>query len=95
LAVCWALLSWSRLLGPFYTVAMTVSLDLPDTLASIDPHYLRGALVALLYHTGKLSERQACEALGMTRRAFEEWLPRFGLSILIDSQDNLEAELSA
>jgi hypothetical protein len=41
----------------------------------------------MLYHTGKLSERQAREALGITRRAFEELLPRFGLSILIDSQE--------
>lgn len=78
-----------------YTLPMRVSVDLPDTLASIDPHYLRGALVAMLYHTGKLSERQAREALGMTRRAFEELLPRFGLSILIDSQENLEVELGA
>ena len=74
---------------------MRVSVDLPDTLANLDPHYLRGALVAMLYHTGKLSERQAREALGMTRRAFEELLPRFGLSILLDSQENLEVELSA
>lgn len=74
---------------------MTVSIDLPDTLANIDQHYLRGALVALLYHAGKLSERQAREALGMTRRAFEELLPRFGLSILVDSQENLDAELRA
>ena len=74
---------------------MRVSVDLPDTLANIDPHYLRGALVAMLYHAGKLSERQAREALGMTRRAFEELLPRFGLSILVDSQENLEVELGA
>jgi hypothetical protein len=49
----------------------------------------------MLYHTGKLSERQAREVLGMTRRAFEELLPRFGLSILVDSQENLDAELGA
>jgi hypothetical protein len=77
-----------------YNRPMRVSLELPDSIAS-DPHYLKEALVALLYHTGKLSERQAREALGMTRRAFEEMLPRFGFSILVDSPENLEIELSA
>jgi hypothetical protein len=74
---------------------MRVSVDLPDTLTNIDPHYLREALVAMLYSTGKLSQRQAREVLGMTRRAFEELLPRFGLSVLVDSPENLEVELSA
>ncbi len=31
----------------------------------------------------------------MTRRAFEELLPRFGFSILVDSRENLETELNA
>ena len=74
---------------------MTVSLELPDSFASVDPRYLKEALVAMLYHTGKLSERQAREALGMTRRAFEELLPRFGFSILVDSRENLDIELNA
>jgi len=30
----------------------------------------------------------------MTRRAFEELLPRFGFSILVDSQENLESSLT-
>ncbi len=73
---------------------MTVSLELPDSVA-FEPRYLKEALIAMLYHTGKLSERQAREALGMTRRAFEEMLPRFGFSILVDSRENLDAELNA
>jgi hypothetical protein len=73
---------------------MRVSLELPDSM-SVDPRYLKEALVAMLYHMGKLSERQAREALGMTRRAFEEMLPRFGFSILVDSRENLDIELSA
>ena len=73
---------------------MRVSVDLPDSLVNFAPHYLREALVAQLYHTGKLSERQAREVLGMTRRAFEEMLSRFGLSILIDSVENLKVELA-
>jgi hypothetical protein len=74
---------------------MIVSLELPDSIASVEPRYLKEALIAMLYHTGKLSERQAREALGMTRRAFEEILPRFGFAILVDSQENLEIELGA
>lgn len=74
---------------------MAVSLELPDSFASVDLRYLKEALVAMLYHTGKLSERQAREALGMTRRAFEELLPRFGFSTLVDSRENLETELNA
>jgi len=74
---------------------MKLSVELPDSLVDIDSRYLKEALVATLYHTGRLSERQAREALGMTRRAFEEVLPRFGFSILVDSQENLDTELSA
>ena len=74
---------------------MIVSLELPDSFASVDPRYLKEALIAMLYHTGKLSERQAREALGMTRRAFEELLPRFGFSILVDSRENPGIEMNA
>jgi hypothetical protein len=74
---------------------MKLSVELPDSLVDIDSRYLKEALVATLYHTGRLSERQARETLGMTRRAFEEVLPRFGFSILVDSQDNLDTELGA
>ncbi len=74
---------------------MIVSLELSDSFAAVDPRYLKEALIAMLYHTGKLTARQAREALGMTRRAFEELLPRFGFSILVDSRENLEIELSA
>ncbi|HWM93921.1 MAG TPA: UPF0175 family protein [Thermoanaerobaculia bacterium] len=74
---------------------MKVSLELPDSMPPVDTRYLKEALVATLYHIGKLSERQARETLGMTRRAFEEMLPRFGFSILVDSRENLEIELNA
>jgi len=74
---------------------MKLSVELPDSLVDIDSHYLREGLVALLYHTGRLSERQARETLGMTRRAFEEILPRFGFSPLVDSRENLDIELGA
>lgn len=74
---------------------MKISVELPDSLAGIGSRYLKEALVVTLYSTGKLSGRQAREALGMTRRAFEEMLPRLGFSILVDSPENLDIELGA
>jgi len=56
---------------------------------------MRVSIVATLYSMGKLSGREARETLGMIRRAFEEMLPRFGLSILVDTAQNLETELNA
>ncbi|NER94024.1 MAG: hypothetical protein F6J86_09320 [Symploca sp. SIO1B1] len=73
---------------------MKVSLELPD-IVDIDQRYLMEALVAMLYFRGKLSGNQACQTLNINRRDFEEMLPRYGLSILVDSQENLNIELSA
>lgn len=73
---------------------MKVSMELPD-IPGVDQRYLTEALVATLYHTGKLSEKQACHILGLTRRDFEALLPRYGFSILVDSQENLDIELCA
>ena len=63
---------------------MKISLDLPDTaaLARLDQTYFREVLVATLYYIGKLSEKEACLTLGISRRTFERLLPRFGFSIL-------------
>ncbi|MEZ4702953.1 MAG: UPF0175 family protein [Rhodothermales bacterium] len=73
---------------------MTVSIDIPDE-AGVDEHFLKEALAASLYYTGKLSQKQARNVLGMTRRAFEEMLPRYGYSILVDSPSNLDIERGA
>ncbi len=76
---------------------MKISLDLPDTatLVHLDQAYFREVLVATLYHVGKLSEKEACLALGISRRAFEELLPRFGFSILVDTPETIDVELHA
>jgi predicted HTH domain antitoxin len=76
---------------------MRLALEIPDTapIAELNQQYLKEALVVTLYHLGKLSEREACEALGMTRRAFHELLPRFGFSILGDDPHTIETELDA
>ena len=73
---------------------MTVSINIPNE-AEVDENFLKEAVAATLYHTGKLTGKQAREMLGITRRAFEEMLPRFGYSILVDSQKNLAIELDA
>ena len=74
---------------------MEISLDLPDTAALVQPDqtYLKEALVVTLYHVGKLSEKEACLTLGISRRAFEELLPQFGFSILADTPETIDAEL--
>jgi hypothetical protein len=76
---------------------MKISLKFPDTvsLAQFDHDYLRAALIATLYHLGQLSEHEACVALGVTRRAFEELLPQYGFSVLADDQATIDVELHA
>ncbi|MBW4481952.1 MAG: UPF0175 family protein [Tildeniella torsiva UHER 1998/13D] len=73
---------------------MQVQLELPDSV-NIDSSYVKEALMAVLYSTGKLSAHQACQILNVTRRSFEEMLPHYGFSVLVDSDDNLDFELSA
>ena len=74
---------------------MKLLVELPDTAAlrNLDHHYAKAALVATLYHVGKLSEQEACATLALSRRAFEEMLPQFGFSILADDQETLDVEL--
>lgn len=76
---------------------MQVSLEFPDTasLTQFDREYLKKVLVATLYHLGHLSEHEACVALGVTRRAFEELLPRFGFSVLADDEATIDVERHA
>ncbi len=76
---------------------MKIAVELPDTAAMVhlDQSYLKEALVATLYHVGKLSEKEACLVLGITRRTFEELLPRFGFSVLADTQETIDVELHA
>ena len=62
-------------------------------LACLDQTYFREVLVATLYHVGKLSEKEACLTLGIPRRSFEELLPQFGFSILVDASETIDVEL--
>jgi hypothetical protein len=74
---------------------MKISLKFPDmvSLTQFDQDYRKSVLIATLYHLGRLSEHEAYAALGVTRRAFEELLPRFGFSVLADDQATIDVEL--
>ncbi len=76
---------------------MEMAIELPniDTLADVDSSFLKEMLAANLYHLGRLSEKEAREILGMTRREFEAVLPKFGFSTLGDSSENIAIELKA
>lgn len=75
---------------------MHISVDLPDSATSpqASPAYYKQALVAVLYQTGDLSSKEACDALGMPRRVFEEMLPRFGVAVMPDDDESIATELS-
>ena len=73
---------------------MKVTLELPD-IPDVDGRYVNEALIAILYSQGKLSQAQACQMLHLSRRSFEEMLPHYGFSILVDNVDNINHELSA
>ncbi len=76
---------------------MKIAFDSPNdaALEKFDQVYLREALIATLYYVGKISEKEACTALGVTRREFENILPRFGFAILADTAENIDRELRA
>ena len=51
------------------------------------------ATVASLYADGRLSGREARTLLEISRRDFEEMLSRHGVSVLIDTDENVRIEL--
>ncbi|MCP4698753.1 MAG: hypothetical protein GY862_18165 [Gammaproteobacteria bacterium] len=57
-----------------YANLTKISLEFPDTnpLSQLTQVYLKTALIAALYHAGKLSSKQACTVLGISRRQFEK-----------------------
>jgi hypothetical protein len=53
----------------------------------------REAIVAALYGQERLSGRDARTLLGISRREFEEMLGRHGVSVFIDTDENVRIEL--
>lgn len=70
-----------------------VTVDLPK---EIDSQYVRESLAAILYYNGKLSEKEARTISGTTRRQFEEEIiPKFGLSMIGGTKEDIEIEKEA
>lgn len=76
---------------------MEITLDIPTSARAQDrgTRYYREALVAMLYQAGDLSSKEACEVLDISRREFEDMLPRFRVSIMPDDDETIAAELNA
>ncbi len=76
---------------------MEITIDIPRSACapSRSERYYREALVAMLYQAGDLSSREACDALDISRRAFEELLPRFRVAVMPDDDESIAAELDA
>lgn len=72
---------------------MKITLELPD-IPEVNGRYVNEALISILYSQGKLSQAEACQILHLTRRDFEEMLPNYGFSILVDNLDNINNELN-
>lgn len=52
-------------------------------------------ITCFAYESGVLSSKEACSVINKTRREFEEILPKYGLSIIRDTDDSLQIELDA
>lgn len=75
---------------------MQATIEIPDTAAGggVDSEYLKAGIAALLYYNGKLSGREACDMLHVSRRRFEEEvLPRFGLSVVGGTPEDVAFEV--
>jgi len=74
----------------------TLTVDFPETLqqSGIDQTYIKEAVAAVSYYNGRLSEKEACDLLNVSRRTFEEMiLPKFGLSLLGGKDEDVEIEV--
>ncbi len=61
--------------------------------AGINSHYVKEAFASLAYYNGKITEKEACDIIRSTRREFEESiLPKFGLSVIGGTQEDIELE---
>jgi hypothetical protein len=72
---------------------MQVIIDLPEQL---EPEYVKEALAAVLYYNGTLSEKEARLMIDKTRREFEEEIiPKFGLSMIGGTKEDVAIEYEA
>ncbi|MBF0509380.1 MAG: hypothetical protein HQK57_10705 [Deltaproteobacteria bacterium] len=71
-----------------------VPVDFPADIGKrLDRQYITEAVAAISYYNGMLSENEACEIIGVTRRQFEEQiLPKFNLSLMGGTQEDIDFE---
>lgn len=77
---------------------MQAILEIPDAVkkSGVDKRYIEETVAASLYYNGKLSEKEACDMIGVARRQFEETiLPKFGLSLTGGTREDVEFEIKA
>lgn len=72
--------------------AMQVTIDLPDDVG-LDEHEAKERVVALLYEAGTLSEKQGCDVLGLSRRAFQEMLSEHDVAYMTSDPEDIQYEL--
>lgn len=72
---------------------MQMTLELPRQL---EARYLKEALAAVLYYNGTLTEKEARQMIGKTRREFEDdIIPRFGLAMIGGTPEDAAFEREA
>lgn len=71
---------------------MQVTIELPDDVG-LDEHEAKERVVALLYDAGTLSEKQGCDILGLSRRAFQNMLAEHNLAYMSSDPENIRYEL--
>lgn len=73
-------------------------IDLPDNVVippclEHEQNLMRNAIAVVLYSKGKLTMREARELMGLTRREFEDTLPKYGIAMM--DENTLSDELHA
>ena len=71
---------------------MQVIVELPDDIR-LDEHEAREQVVALLYDAGTLSEKQGCDILGLSRRAFQNMLAEHDVAYMNSDPEDIQYEL--
>lgn len=71
---------------------MQVTIDLPDDVG-LDEHEAKERVVALLYEAGTLSEKQGCDVLGLSRRAFQEMLADHDVAYMTSDPEEIRLEV--
>lgn len=70
----------------------TITINIPDTVDFDDKEVLM-AIASKLYERGKLSQGQAAELVGLSKRAFMEILGTYGVSAFNYPSSDLDRDI--